>query len=138
MLKIRKGNSTLTVAKSAFVSVFQPAGWVIEENGVAEIVTPPVLESANPDSGVTDPGENGEEDEDETEGEDEDQDSEEEAENEESDEAEDYELTDEELEETPLGELGFEDLKRLAKIKGLDFTGLRSKKELKSLIRANM
>lgn len=53
-------------------------------------------------------------------------------------ETEDNENLDEDLSEKPLGQMSFEDLQTYAKSLKLDYKGLRSKKELRQLIRQNI
>lgn len=140
MVKIRKGNLTLTVAVSSFHTTFKQAGWELEENGGTKTAPPAVPNKSTKVSDLGDPEQLDEDSDDTTEGdENEDEDGVTDGLTDDSEDSEESdELTDEELEETPLGELGFEDLKRLAELRGLDYSGLRSKKEVRALIRSNM
>lgn len=121
MVKITNGQMTLIVARSAFHTMYESSGFRIldDENGVAAPAdTFNTPEKKAPETTIFD-------EEIEDSGEDEEpveEDSEEEV----------------DLSEIPLGEMGFDQLCEYADQLGLDRSGLRSKKELRNLIRENL
>lgn len=121
MVKITNGQMTLMVARSAFHTMYESSGFRIldDENGVAAPAdTFNTPEEKAPETTILD------------------------------EKNEDFEGTTEfveeepeeeiDLSEIPLGEMGFDQLCEYADQLGLDRSGLRSKKELRNLIRENL
>lgn len=126
MIKIRKGNSTLTVTHGAYKNYYKHLGYEpvgVARNGenLGEENTHPHDDSQHPgdstqlnDGEITPPDE-GEEFADEEEAEEE-----------------------VDLSEIPLSEMGFDELCEYADQLGLDHDGIRSKKEMRALIRSHL
>lgn len=117
MVKITNGQMTLIVARSAFHTMYESSGFRIldDENGVAAPAdTFSTPEEKAPETTIFD--------------------------EENEDFGEEGEPVEEEvdLSEIPLGEMGFDQLCEYADQLGLDRSGLRSKKELRNLIRENL
>lgn len=129
MIKIRKGNSTLTVTHGAYKNYYKHLGY--EPVGVATDGENPGEENTHPhddsqhcgDSTHLNDGEGTPDDE---EGEDFSEDEEE---------ASDDEVN---LSEIPLGEMGLEQLHAYAEELGLDHEEIASKKKLRALIREHL
>lgn len=119
MITITNGHITLTVPNSAFRSIYKASGFhplEDEEHVVAPADTFPTFEDETPGEDVLDE-------------ETEDLEDSEEYENE----SEDEEQVD--LSEIPLSEMDFYQLNEYADQLGLDHKGIRSKKELRALIK---
>ena len=118
MITITNGQITLTVPNSAFRELYQDSGFhplEDEESVVAPADTFPTFEEETPEEKILD---------------------EETEYSEESEEYEDGEQVD--LSEIPLGEMDFYQLNDYADQLGLDHKGIRSKKELRALIRNHL
>lgn len=120
MIKITNGQMTLTVPNSAFLTIYKASGFHIledEESAVAPADTFPAPEEKTAGEEISieetedfeEPGD---------------------------DEAE-YEEEAVDLSEIPLGEMDFYQLSEYADQLGLDHRGIRSKRELRALIRNN-
>lgn len=123
MIRITNGRITLEVSQSAFETMFKPAGFVLEGSSL----------SPEADGGSNTPDDFrlphlGQQ-------EDEEEDSEE-SEPEEPEEDEEEQPVD--YSEVPLSELGYEELCDYADQLGLDREGIRSKKELRGIIREHL
>lgn len=128
MVRITNGVMTLRVTRQSFLSQYQPCGFRLLD--VFEVASGEELYGNSPESVNEHLGEISQEERDEmTEGAD--LDSEETAEGE-----EDAEESD--LSEIPISEMDYYQLCTYADQLGLDRTGLRSKKELRQLIRDNI
>lgn len=115
MIKIRKGSKTLLIPAGAYDTIYAPAGWEKEDNTAKAVEEPQkVEETPEPLEDVP----------------------EEESDEELDEEGEDVEYVDpEELNEKPLEELDFEELKILAEYLGINTKGLKSKKEVREAIK---
>ena len=114
MIKIRKGSKTLMIPAGAYDTIYAPAGWEKEEKPEepAKAVEEPQEVDETPESVEEEPEEELEE------------------------EDEDVEYVDpEELNEKPLEELDFDELKILAEYLGVNIKGLKSKKEVRDAIK---
>lgn len=121
MIKITNGQMTLTVPNSAFLTIYKASGFHIlatEESVSAPADTFPTYEDKAPEAQIYD----------------------EEKETPEDSEADETEYTEEtvDLSEIPLSEMDFYQLSDYADQLGLDHKGIRSKKELRALIRNNI
>ena len=118
MVTIQRAGHVLTVSKGAFKTLYKPMGYVIVgDEGEPEASPAPGKEITPPDTG------DGSEDylssgEDESDGADADPDDEEDA----------------DLEEKPLSEMNFKELKAYAKRRGINTNGMSSKKEVRDAI----
>ena len=118
MVTIQRAGHVLTVSKGAFKTLYKPMGYVIVgDEGEPEASPAPGKEITLPDTG------DGSEDdlssgEDESDGADADPDDEEDA----------------DLEEKPLSEMNFKELKAYAKRRGINTNGMSSKKEVRDAI----
>lgn len=119
MVRIKKGNHTLSVTWGAFFSLYESMGYAITETEGDEAV-PPVSDKAVPQSEPK----NGSEDD--------------------SDPVDDddgvpvddgYDDEDPDLEEKPLSEMDFKELKEYASRLGIRTNGMNSKKDLRVAIR---
>ena len=119
MVTIERAGHVLTVTQGAFKALYKPMGYVIvgtegepEASPVpAEVTTPPVDEDGS------EADQTSEEDEVQDDGEDTDEDQD-----------------DEDLEEKPLSEMNFKELKAYAKRRGINVNGMSSKKEVREAI----
>lgn len=119
MVTIERAGHVLTVTQGAFKALYKPMGYVIvgtegepEASPVPdEVTTPPVDEDGSEDDQTS------EEDEVQDDGEDTDEDQD-----------------DEDLEERPLSEMNFKELKAYAKRRGINVNGMSSKKEVREAI----
>jgi hypothetical protein len=124
----------MTVTRGVFKEIYAPQGWTKVEE--------PVVNSAE----TEDDGQSGTDtEEDNQNGSDEEEDDTDEEpdnskdEDEESDEELDGdEESDEDLLEKPLSELSFTELQRVAELKNVDITGLRSKKEIRNKLKSKL
>ena len=116
MVTIKKGDQTITVTRGAYLSSFKAMGFVLVEGSEETQKVSPA-----PDKGNTLP---------ETQ-----EDSEELEEGSEEDLVEDEPDDSDDLDEKPLSEMTFEELQRYAKHLGLATAGVKSKRELRSVIR---
>lgn len=122
MIMITNGQMTLTVPNSAFQSLYKDSGFhplEDEEHVVAPADTFPAFEDETPEEDILDEETEDLEDSEEYE-----------------DESEDEEQVD--LSEIPLSEMDFYQLSDYADQLGLDHRGIRSKKELRALIKNNI
>lgn len=120
MVKITNGQMILNVPTSAFHTMYEHSGFHLLED--EEIVSAPA-------DTFTDPNENAPEEEN----------SVEETEDlEEPNDETESETEEIDLSEIPLGEMDFYQLSSYADQLGLDHTGMRSKKELRAMIRNNL
>lgn len=121
MLRVTNGAITLTVTKGAFYSFYKPTGFHIvdgvgDSEGPGRVITHPASETAHPgDSSHKESADYDEEEEEEEEPE------------------EDVDLS-----EIPLSEMSFKQLSDYADELELDHDGIRSKKELRTLIREHL
>lgn len=116
MVRITNGNLTLTVPNSAYELTYRSCGFRLltdEEDFVAPNDTLPTMNEK--DAGREDFVE----------------------ENENTEEESEYEEEEVNLSEIPLSEMDFYQLQAYAEQLGLDYEGIRSKKELRALIRNN-
>lgn len=114
MIKIRKGSKTLVIPAGAYDTIYAPAGWERADGTKKSVKEPQKVEK------TPEPLEE----------------SEEEFEEELDEEDEDVEYVDpEELNEKPLEELDFEELKILAEYLDIDVKGLKSKKDVREAIK---
>lgn len=120
MVKITNGQMTLTVPTSAFHTMYEHSGFRILED--EEIISVPADTLTAPDENAPEEENSVEETEDFEEP---------------NDEAE-PEVEEIDLSEIPLGEMDFYQLESYADQLGLDHKGIRSKKELRALIRNNL
>lgn len=119
MVTIERAGHVLTVTQGAFKALYRPMGYVIvgAEGGPEtspvpdEVITPPADEDGSEDDQTS------EEDEVQDDGEDTDEDQD-----------------DEDLEEKPLSEMNFKELKAYAKRRGINVNGMSSKKEVREAI----
>lgn len=125
MIKITNGKTILTVTSGAYRSLYEKQGWTPYEEGESSPAREEIPTGDTNEDEVTEEPEMDTE----TALEDESDDVEEE------ELTDDEELSDEELEETPLGELTYDEMKRLAAIKKLDVSGIKNKKELKAALK---
>ena len=123
MIRITNGRITLEVSQSAFETMFKPAGFVLEGSSLS----PEVTGGSNTHDDFRLPHLGQQEDEEEDS---------EEPEPEESEEDEEEQPVD--YSEVPLSELGYEELCDYADQLGLDREGIRSKKELRGIIREHL
>ena len=123
MIRITNGRITLEVSQSAFETMFKPAGFVLEGSSLSTEVTG----GSNTPEDFRLPHLGQQEDEEEDS---------EEPEPEESEEDEEEQPVD--YSEVPLSELGYEELCDYADQLGLDREGIRSKKELRGIIREHL
>ena len=123
MIRITNGRITLEVSQSAFETMFKPAGFVLEGSSLS----PEVTGGSNTTEHFRLPHLGQQEDEEEDS---------EEPEPEESEEDEEEQPVD--YSEVPLSELGYEELCDYADQLGLDREGIRSKKELRGIIREHL
>lgn len=123
MIRITNGRITLEVSQSAFETMFKPAGFVLEGSSLS----PEVTGGSNTPEDFRLPHLGRQEDEEEDS---------EEPEPEESEEDEEEQPVD--YSEVPLSELGYEELCDYADQLGLDREGIRSKKELRGIIREHL
>ena len=123
MIRITNGRITLDVSQSAFETMFKPAGFVLEGSSLS----PEVTGGSNTPEYFRLPHLGQQEDEEEDS---------EEPEPEESEEDEEEQPVD--YSEVPLSELGYEELCDYADQLGLDREGIRSKKELRGIIREHL
>lgn len=123
MIRITNGRITLEVSQSAFETMFKPAGFVLEGSSLS----PEVTGGSNTPEDFRLPHLGQQEDEEEDS---------EEPEPEESEEDEEEQPVD--YSEVPLSELGYEELCDYADQLGLDREGIRSKKELRGIIREHL
>lgn len=120
-MRIRNGSNTLEVTKGAFREIYSHLGWtpdVEPEDAPAEGLTLDVEDTPNPAHNThleDEPGAPGEEN-------------------------FEYESeeTEDELEEKPISLMSFEELKEYAARLNIDTTGLRSKKEVRLLIKRHI
>lgn len=117
MIRITRGTVTLTVTKGAFNSFYKPLGFVVEKRPRSHEASERVI--TQPDSDST-------HSEDSTQ-----QKSDDKGAGSETDEKTDYK-------ETPISEMSFDQLCDYAEDLGLDYEGVRSKKELRMLIRESL
>lgn len=127
MLQVTNGVVTLTVTKGAFKSFYEHNGFHTVDgedgHGEAEVVTThPAPETGHPGHSSQQEMEQDTED------------AEDEADGDEEDDTED----DVDLSEIPLGEMSFDQLNDYADQLELDHDGIRSKKELRALIREHL
>ena len=119
MVTIERAGHVLTVTQGAFKALYRPMGYVIvgtegepEASQVPDgVTTPPVDEDGSEDDQTS------EEDEVQDDGEDTDEDQD-----------------DEDLEEKPLSEMNFKELKAYAKRRGINVNGMSSKREVREAI----
>lgn len=119
MVTIERAGHVLTVTQGAFKALYRPMGYVIvgtegepkASPGPDEVTTPPTDEDGSEDDQTS------EEDEVQDDGEDTDEDQD-----------------DEDLEEKPLSEMNFKELKAYAKRRGINVNGMSSKKEVREAI----
>lgn len=119
MVTIERAGHVLTVTQGAFKALYRPMGYVIVgDEGEPEAspspgkeITPPVDEDGSEDDSSSEEDENSDENEDP----DDDQD-------------------DDDLEEKPLSEMNFKELKAYAKRQGINVNGMSSKKEVREAI----
>lgn len=133
MVQITNGALTLRVTKASFLSQYQPCGYTLVDSSeelTEEEVYSSSSESVGDGLGEVFQVESRDPEPAEVTG------NEEEAAEAEEDEAEEEELRD--LSEIPLSEMDFYQLCAYADQLGLDRKGLRSKKELRQLIRSNL
>lgn len=123
MIRITNGRITLEVSQSAFETMFKPAGFVLEGSSLS----PEVTGGSNTPEDFRLPHLGQQEDEEEDS---------EEPEPEESEEDEEEQPVD--YSEVPLSELGYEELCDYADQLGLYREGIRSKKELRGIIREHL
>ena len=123
MIRITNGRITLEVSQSAFETMFKPAGFVLEGSSLS----PEVTGGSNTTDDFRLPHLGQKEDEEEDY---------EEPEPEESEEDEEEQPVD--YSEVPLSELGYEELCDYADQLGLNREGIRSKKELRGIIREHL
>lgn len=115
MVKIRRGSHVLTVTNGAFKSLYAPMGYVVvETEGDAKVPRTPDEVTTTPDA--TDSSE------DDSEGTEDDSEPEDEPE-------------DDELEEKPISEMSFKELKEYASRHGLNVNGLSSKQEIRRALK---
>lgn len=123
MAKIHKGSQTLEVTKGAYRAIYAPLGWSLEASVEP---TQAELPEGEENSSTTPP---------------------EQPQNDSQQESEDFEAEDEyqdegtseeleELSEKPLSEMSFDELKQYASELGLEYIGIRSKRELRALIKS--
>ena len=123
MIRITNGRITLEVSQSAFETMFKPAGFVLEGSSLS----PEVTGGSNTPDDFRLPHLGQQEDEEEDS---------EDTEPEESEEEDEEQPVD--YSEVPLSELGYEELCDYADQLGLDREGIRSKKELRGIIREHL
>lgn len=131
MISITNGINRMSVTRGAYREIFAPQGWIIVDDEISDQTgvglqipnKPAEIENYEEIDGSSEDVDDIENDVDETD-----------YEEDEEIETEDEEI--EELEEKPLSELSFDELQRLAKYKGIDISGLRSKKELRQAIKS--
>ena len=123
MIRITNGRITLEVSQSAFETMFKPAGFVLEGSSLS----PEVTGGSNTPEDFRLPHLGQQEDEEEDSEDPEPEDSE-----------EDEEEQPVDYSEVPLSELGYEELCDYADQLGLDREGIRSKKELRGIIREHL
>jgi hypothetical protein len=127
MINITNGINHMTVTAGVFKEIFAPQGWTKVE-AEESVVSLPESED------FTTQQVNQEVDEETSEnGELEDSDDESDEMDDESNPNEDE--SEDDLEERPLSELSYEELQKLAKIKGLNTDGMRSKKEIRQALK---
>lgn len=119
MVRIKRGGHELTVTVGAFKRLYQPMGYSIVMGTEGGHTASPA-----PDEVVTPP-------EDETPDEDDSESEEEEV----SEDAEDEDEAEDELEEKPIGEMSFKELKEYASRHGINVNGMTSKQEVRRAIR---
>lgn len=125
MVTITNGRTTVRVSKSAFELMFKPAGFsIVNASPSAEGYRDADSGDGIPPLTPRDDDEAEDEETDNTSDEDEDED-------EESEEERDYS-------ETPLSEMGFDDLEAYADQLDIDHKGIRSKRDLRALIREHL
>ena len=122
MIRITNGRITLDVSQSAFETMFKPAGFVLEGSSL----------STEADGGSNTPDDFrlphlGQQ-----------EDEEEDSEESEPEESEDDEEQSVDYSEVPLSELGYNELCDYADQLGLNREGIRSKKELRGIIREHL
>ena len=119
MVTIERAGHVLTVTQGAFKALYRPMGYVIVgTKGEPEA-------SPSPDEVTTPPADEDGSEDDQTSEEDEVQD---------DDEDTDENQDDEDLEEKPLSEMNFKELKSYAKRQGINVNGMSSKKEVREAI----
>lgn len=122
MVIIQRAGHVLTVSKGAFKTLYKPMGYVIVgDEGEPEASPAPGKEITPPDTvdgSEDDLSSSEDESEDESDGADADLDDEEDA----------------DLEEKPLSEMNFKELKAYAKRRGINTNGMSSKKEVRDAI----
>lgn len=123
MIRITNGRITLEVSQSAFETMFKPAGFVLE----GSFLSPEADGGSNTPDDFRLPHLGQQEDEEEDS---------EDTEPEESEEEDEEQPVD--YSEVPLSELGYEELCDYADQLGLDREGIRSKKELRGIIREHL
>lgn len=115
MVTIERAGHVLIVTQGAFKALYRPMGYVIvgtegepeASPGPDEVTTPPADEDVSEDDSSSEEDENSDEDEDQD---------------------------DEDLEEKPLSEMNFKELKAYAKRRGINVNGMSSKKEVREAI----
>lgn len=121
MVTIRKGDHTLRVTRGAFKSMYKPMGYVLEEDWEDAGVLPASDGDAHTPGTQREPEDDPKDDPEE--------------ESEEEDTENDDDDEDENLEEKPLSEMNFKELKAAAAARDIDTSGMTSKKELRDAIR---
>lgn len=131
MVKIVKGKDTAVVPRGAFEAIFKKQGWKIageekpEKSAVAQQVNaekasePEVEQTGGEDEDAGEDGENQHEEP-------------------ESPDGDSGEMSDEELSLIPLSEMDKDQLKRYAKINGIDLTGCKKTGEVRERIKQKM
>lgn len=125
MVTIRKGDHSLRVTRGAFLNLYKPMGYVLDGAVEDSNVLPAPGEGNTPGNVHEDPEEDLKDEEDDPEGEDPDTD---EPEDEPEEDPED------DLDEKPLSEMNFKELKARASAMNIDINGMTSKKEVRNAI----
>lgn len=120
MAKIHKGSQTLEVTKGAYRAIYAPLGWSL---GAPVEPTQAELSEGEENSSTT-PSEQPQDD------------FQQESEDFKAEDEYQDEDTSEELSEKPLSEMCFDELKQYASELELEYAGIRSKKELRALIKS--
>lgn len=119
MVTIERAGHVLTVTQGAFKALYKPMGYVIvgAEGGPEASPVPDGVTTHPADEDGSEDDQTSEEDEVQDDGEDTDEDQD-----------------DEDLEEKPLSEMNFKELKAYAKRRGINVNGMSSKKEVREAI----
>lgn len=119
MVTIERAGHVLTVTQGAFKALYRPMGYVIvgAEGGPEASPVPGGVTTTPADEDGSEDDQTSEEDEVQDDGEDTDEDQD-----------------DEDLEEKPLSEMNFKELKAYAKRRGINVNGMSSKKEVREAI----